>query len=75
MGTLMPRYDVHLRSKAPLMRDREGVDLPDPMTAHGAADKVASELHGGLLHETKECCCWTVSATDEGDPLVHVTAL
>jgi hypothetical protein len=71
----MPRYYFHLRSKDRLVWDEEGVDLPDPATAQGAADKVAAELHGGLLHESRTCCCWTVTVTDEGDQLVHVTAL
>ena len=71
----MPRYYFHLRSKDRFVWDKEGVDLPDPMTAQSAADKVAAELHGGLLHETKESCCWTVAVTDESDQLIHVTAL
>ncbi|WP_262030150.1 DUF6894 family protein [Microvirga sp. Mcv34] len=71
----MPRYYFHLRSKDRFVWDKEGVDLPDPMTAQGAADKVAAELHGVLLHETKTCCCWTVAVADESDQLIHVTAL
>jgi hypothetical protein len=71
----MPRYYFHLRSKDRFVWDREGADLPDPATAQGAADKVAAELHGVLLHETKACCCWTVAVTDEGDQLIHVTSL
>ncbi|WP_457091812.1 DUF6894 family protein [Microvirga sp. P5_D2] len=71
----MPRHDFHLSSKDRLIWDREGVDLPDPMTANGAADKGAAELCGGLLHESKAGCCWTVAVTDEGDELVHVTSL
>ncbi len=71
----MPRYCFHLCSKDRFVGDREGVDLPDPATAQGAADKVAAELHGVLLHETKACCCWTVAVTDEGDQVIHVTAL
>jgi len=72
---MMPRYDFHLRSKDQLIWDQEGVDLPDPTTAQGAADKAAAELHGGLLHESKNGCCWTVVVTDEGDQLIHVTSL
>jgi hypothetical protein len=71
----MPRYSFHLHSKDRFVWDEEGVDLPDPSTAQGAADKVAAELRGGLLHESKVACCWTVAVTDEGDQLIHVTAL
>jgi hypothetical protein len=71
----MPHYYFHLRSKGRFIWDEEGVDLPDPTTAQGAADKVAAELHGGLLHESKHGCCWTVAVTDEGDQIIHVTSL
>lgn len=71
----MPRYYFHLRSKDQLAWDQEGIDLPDPTTAQGAADKLAAELSGGLLHESKHGCCWTVAVTDEGAALIHVTAL
>jgi hypothetical protein len=71
----MPRCDFHLASKGRPISDREVIDLPDPATAQGAADKVAAELRGGLLHESRHGCCWTVAVTDEGDQLIHVTAL
>jgi hypothetical protein len=71
----MPRYCFHLPSKDRSVSDGEGVDLPDPATAQGAADKVASELRGGLLHESRTGCCWTVAITDEGEQIIHVTAL
>jgi hypothetical protein len=72
---MMPRYYFHLRSKDQFIWDQEGVDLPDPTTAQGAADKAAAELRGGLLHESTNGCCWTVAVTDEGDQIIHVTAL
>jgi hypothetical protein len=71
----MPRYYFHLRSKDQLTWDQVGVDLPDPTTAQGTADKLAAELSGGLLHESKDGCCWTVAVTDESDELIHITAL
>jgi hypothetical protein len=71
----MPRYYFHLRSKDRFTWDEEGVDLPDPITAQGASDKVAAELHGGLLHESGSGCCWIVAAKDEGNQLIHITAL
>lgn len=71
----MPRYYFHIRSMDRFIWDREGVDLPDPMTAQGAADKAAAELRGGLLHESNLGCCWTIAVTDEGDELIHVTSL
>lgn len=71
----MPRYSFHLRSKDRFVWNREGVDLPDPTTAQGAADKAAAELRGGLLHESRTCCSWTVAVTNEGDQLVHLTSL
>ena len=74
-GTAMPRSYFHLRFKDRLVWDGEGVDLPDPATSRGAADKVAAELRGGLLHESRMGCCWIVAITDEGDQLIHVTAL
>ena len=74
-GDGMPRYYFHLHSTDRFVWDREGVDLPDPMTARGAADKAAAELHGGLLHESKQVCNWTIAVTDEGDELIHVTSL
>ena len=40
----MPRYFFHLRSEDNLVWDDEGVDLPDPLTAQGAADKTDGEL-------------------------------
>jgi hypothetical protein len=71
----MPLYFFHLRSKDRFVWDREGINLPDPATACGAADKAAAGLRGGLLHESRHACCWTVAVTDEGDELVHVTCL
>jgi hypothetical protein len=71
----MPRYDFHLHSKDRFIRNKDRVDLPDPMTAQGATDKVAAELHGGLLHESKAGRCWAVAMTDEGDHLIHVSSL
>ncbi|EIM30789.1 hypothetical protein [Microvirga lotononidis] len=58
----MPRYYFHLRSKERFVRDTEG------------GDKVAAELHGVLLHETRAGCCGTVAVTDEGDRIIHVTS-
>ncbi|WP_432807251.1 DUF6894 family protein [Microvirga terrae] len=36
-GSEMPRYYFHLRSKETFVWDREGVELPDPSMACGAA--------------------------------------
>ncbi|WP_262273202.1 DUF6894 family protein [Microvirga yunnanensis] len=69
----MPRYFFHLSSKDRFVWDEEGVDLPDPTAAQNAADKVAAELHGALVHESRQGCCWTVAVTDEGDQIIHVT--
>jgi hypothetical protein len=66
----MPCHDFHASSKDRLIWDREGVDLPHPAPIQGGA-----EPHGGLLHESKAVCCWTVAVTDEGDEFVHVTSL
>ena len=71
----MSRASFHLRSKDQFVCDDEEIDLPDPATALGAADKIAAEFRGGLLHESRTARCWTVAVTDEGDELVHVTAL
>jgi hypothetical protein len=71
----MPRHDFHLSSQDRLIWDREGVDLPDPAPVQDVAGKGAAELYGGLLHESKACCCWTVAVANEGDKLVHVTSL
>jgi hypothetical protein len=71
----MPRYYFHLRSKEQFIWDKEGVDLPDPVIARGAADKAAAELRGGLLHESTQVCSLVVAVTDEGDELIHVTSL
>jgi hypothetical protein len=54
---MMPRYYFHLRSKDQFIWDQDGVDLPDPTTAQGTADKAAAELGGGLLHESRHGCC------------------
>ena len=40
----MPRYCFHLPSKDQSVSDGEGVDMPDPTTAQGAADKVAAVI-------------------------------
>jgi hypothetical protein len=50
MEAEMPRYYFHLRSGDSFVWHDEGIDLPDPLTAQGAADKTAAELRGGLLH-------------------------
>jgi hypothetical protein len=75
MEAQMPRYFFHLRSEDNLVWDDEGVDLPDPLTAQGAADKTAAELRGGLLHQVHRDCCWTMIITDEGGEIVQVKAL
>ncbi|WP_371680420.1 hypothetical protein [Microvirga sp. KLBC 81] len=46
-------------------------DLPDPLTAQGAADKTAAELIGELLHQVRHDSCWTVAVTDESGKIVH----
>jgi hypothetical protein len=70
----MPRYYFHLRSREQFIWDKEGVDLPDPTTARGAADRAAAELRGGLPQESRPGCSWVVAVTDEGDELIHVTS-
>jgi len=75
MEAEMPRYFFHLRSDDNFVWDDEGVDLPDPLTAQGAADKTAAELWGGLLHQVHRDCCWTMIITDEGGEIVQVKAL
>ncbi len=71
----MPRYYFHLRSEDSFEWDDEGVDLPDPLTARGAADKTAAELQGGLLHQVHNGSCWIVAVTDEGGRIIHVVGL
>jgi len=71
----MPRCNFRLPSKDRTTWDQQGLDLPDPATAQGVADKAAAELRGGLLHESKHGSCWTVPVIDEGDELVHITSL
>ena len=71
----IPRYFFHLRSEDNFVRDDEGVDLPDPLTAQGAADKTAAELRGGLLHQVRHDSCWTVAVMDESGEIVHTVAL
>lgn len=71
----MPRFYFHLRSKDQFIWDEEGIDLPDPATAQSAADKAAAELRGGLLHESRIGCCWTLAVTSEGDQLIYFTSL
>jgi hypothetical protein len=73
-GNEMPRYYFHLRSREQFIWDKEGIDLPDPTTARGAADRAAAELRGGLPHESRPGCSWVVAVTDEGDELIHVTS-
>jgi len=73
-GDDMPRYYFHLRSKDQFIWDQEGVDLPDPASAKGAAERAAMELRGNL-QESDPICCWTVAVTDESDELIHVTSL
>jgi hypothetical protein len=71
----MTRYFFHLRSEENFVWDDEGVDLPDPLTAQGAADKTAAELRGGLLHQVRHDSCWTVAVTDESGEIIHTVAL
>ncbi|NBJ13603.1 DUF6894 family protein [Microvirga arsenatis] len=71
----MPRYYFHLRTEDSFVWDEEGVDLPDPLTARGAADKTAAELRGGLLHQVDHDCCWTIIITGEGGEIVQVKTL
>ena len=40
----MTRYFFHLQSEDNFVWDDEGIDLPDPLTAQGAAEKTAAEL-------------------------------
>jgi hypothetical protein len=71
----MPRYYFHLRTERHFVWDEEGVDLPDPMIALGAADKSAAELRGGLLHNVNHDSPWTIAVTDEGGEIIHVVSL
>jgi hypothetical protein len=71
----MPRYYFHLRSDDSFVWDEDGVDLPDPLTAQGAADKTAAELRGGLLHEVHNGSRCTIVITDEGGEIAQVVAL
>ena len=71
----IPRYFFHLRSEDNFVWDDEGVDLPDPLTARGAADKTAAELRGGLLHQVRHDSCWTAAVMDESGEIVHTVAL
>ncbi|MBM6583057.1 hypothetical protein ILT44_22895 [Microvirga sp. BT689] len=71
----MARYFFHLRSEDTFVWDDEGVDLPDPLTAQGAADKTAAELRGGLLHQVRHDSSWTVAVTDESGGIIHTVAL
>jgi len=71
----MPRYYFHLRSDDSFVWDEDGVDLPDPLTAQGAADKTAAELRGGLLHQVHKGSCCTIVITDEGGEITEVVAL
>jgi hypothetical protein len=71
----MPRFFFHLRSEDNFVWDDKGVDLPDPLTAQGAADKTAAELRGGLLHQVRHGSCWTVAVTDESGEIIHTISL
>ena len=71
----MPRYFFHLRTQDSFVWDEEGVDLPDPLTAQGAADKTAAELQGGLLHQVHNGSHWAIVITDEGGEIAQVVAL
>jgi len=71
----MPRYYFPLRTEDGFIWDEEGVDLPDPLTAQGAADKTAAELRGGLLHHAHNGSRWTIVITNEGGEIAHVVAL
>ena len=53
----------------------EGVDLPDPLTAQGAADQAAAELWGGLLHQVRYDSRWTVTANDGSGEIIQTVAL
>jgi len=75
MEAAMPRYFFHLRSQDNFVWDDEGTDLPDPLTAQGAADKTAAELRGGLLHQVRHDSCWMVAVTDESGEIIHTVAL
>jgi hypothetical protein len=71
----MPRYYFHLHSDGRFVWDEDGVDLPDPLTAQGAADKTAAELQGGLLHQVHKGSRWAIVITDEGGEIAQVVAL
>ncbi|WP_162820586.1 DUF6894 family protein [Microvirga calopogonii] len=73
-GNDMPRYFFHLRSRDQFIWDQEGIDLPDPAIARGAADRAAIELRGDL-QASDPVYCWTVAVTDESDELIHVASL
>jgi hypothetical protein len=75
MEAEMPRYFFHLRSDDNFLWDDEGVDLPDPLMAQGAAEKTAAELRGGLLHQVRHDSCWTVAVMDECGEIIHTVAL
>ncbi len=74
-GAEMTCYFFHLRSEDNFVWDDEGIDLPDPLTAQGAAAKTAAELRGGLLHQVRHDSCWTVAVTDESSEIIHMVAL
>ena len=71
----MPRYYFHLRSDDNFVWDDEGIDLPDPLTAQGAADKMAAELQGGLLHQVHNGPRWAIVITNEGGEIAQVVTL
>jgi hypothetical protein len=71
----MPRYYFHLRTEDSFVWDEDGVDLPDPLTAQGAADKTAAELRGGLLHRVHDGPRWAIVITNEGGEIAQVVAL
>jgi Domain of unknown function (DUF6894) len=71
----MPRYYFHLRTPRTFVWDEDGIDLPDPATAQGAAERSAAELRGGLLYRVDDSCTWTIAVTDEGGRIVHMVSL
>jgi hypothetical protein len=75
MEAAMSHFYFHLRTENNFLWDEEGIDLPDPLTAQGAADKTAAELRGGLLYQVQDGSCWTVAVTDEGGAIIHVVTL
>ena len=71
----MVRYFFHLRSDDTFAWDDKGVDMPDPLTAQGAADKTALKLRDGLLHQVRHDSCRSATVTDESGEIIHSVAL